>query len=62
MQNDIQLFSLSGAALFVVLMSWLDEGWNWLYHKSAADSRVPHSPFGLWWSQAGNDTGRDGNG
>jgi hypothetical protein len=51
MQNDIQLlFSLSGAALFVVLMSWLDEGVELALYKSAEDSREFRvHPFGFWW-------------
>jgi hypothetical protein len=51
MQNDIQLlFSLSGAALFVVLMSWLDEGVELTLYKSAEDSREFRiHPFGFWW-------------
>jgi len=51
MQTDIQLlFSLSGAALFVVLMSWLDEGVELMLYRSVADSREYRvHPFGLWW-------------
>ncbi len=51
MQTDIQLlFSLSGAALFVVIMSWLDEGVELMLYNSAADSREYRvHPFGLWW-------------
>lgn len=51
MQTDIQLlFSLSGAALFVVVMSWLDEGVELTLYESAADSREFRvHPFGLWW-------------
>jgi hypothetical protein len=51
MQTDIQLlFSLSGAALFVVIMSWLDEGLELMLYNSAADSREYRvHPFGLWW-------------
>jgi hypothetical protein len=40
---------LSGAALFVVLMSWLDEGVELALYKSAEDSREFRiHPFGLW--------------
>jgi len=51
MATDIQLlFSLSGAALFVVIMSWLDEGVELALYESAADSREFRvHPFGLWW-------------
>jgi hypothetical protein len=51
MANDIQLlFVLSGAALFVVMMSWLDEGVELLLYKSAEDSREFRvHPFGFWW-------------
>jgi hypothetical protein len=51
MQTDIQLlFCLSGAALSVVVMSWLDEGVELVLYNSAADSREYRvHPFGLWW-------------
>ena len=51
MAADIQLlFSLSGAALFLVVMSWLDEGVELALYESAADSREFRvHPFGLWW-------------
>jgi hypothetical protein len=51
MQTDIQLlFSLSGAALFVVIMSWLDEGVELMLYHSVADPREYRvHPFGIWW-------------
>jgi hypothetical protein len=51
MQTNIQLlFSLSGAALFVLILSWLDEGVELTLYQSAADSREFRvHPFGLWW-------------
>lgn len=51
MQTNIQLLvSLSGAALFIVIMSWLDEGVELTLYQSAADSREYRvHPFGLWW-------------
>ena len=51
MAADIQLlFTLSGAALFLVVMSWLDEGVELALYESAADSREFRvHPFGLWW-------------
>lgn len=51
MQTDIQLlYVLSGAALFVVVMSWLDEGVELTLYESVADSRgFRVSPFGWWW-------------
>jgi len=55
MENDIQLlFSLSGAALFCVLMSWLDEAVELALYKSAEDSREFRiHPFGFWWCLKG---------
>lgn len=51
MQTDSQLlFCLSGSALFVVIMSWLDEGVELALYESASDSRAFRvEPFGLWW-------------
>lgn len=51
MQNDILLLvCLSGAALVVVLASWLDEGVELLLYQSAEDSREFRiHPFGFWW-------------
>jgi hypothetical protein len=51
MQNDITLlFSLSLAALFVLIMSWLDEGVELVLYESAEDSRSFRiHPFGFWW-------------
>jgi len=51
MQTDIQLlFCLSGSALFIVIISWLDEAAELALYESAADSREfrVHA-FGLWW-------------
>jgi hypothetical protein len=51
MQTDVQLlYCLSGAALFVVLMSWLDECVELALYETADDSRAFRlRPFGLWW-------------
>jgi hypothetical protein len=51
MNSDIQLlFCLSGAALFVVIMSWLDEGVELALYNSADDSKEYRiAPFGFWW-------------
>jgi hypothetical protein len=51
MQTDIQLlFCLSGSALFVVVMSWLDEGVELTLYRSAANSRSYRvHPFGFCW-------------
>jgi len=51
MINDIELlFTLSGSALFVVVMSWLDEGVELALYESAEDSRAFRiHPFGFWW-------------
>jgi ABC-type dipeptide/oligopeptide/nickel transport system permease subunit len=51
MQNDIQLlFSLSGAALFIVLMSWLEEAVELVLYESGEDSQeLRVDPFGFWW-------------
>jgi hypothetical protein len=51
MQNDIELlFVLSGFALLLVIMSWLDEGVELSLYSSAENSRefMVH-PFGFWW-------------
>ena len=51
MQNEVALlYALSGTALFLVLMSWLDEGVELILYESAAASRqVRIHPFGFWW-------------
>jgi Bacterial low temperature requirement A protein (LtrA) len=51
MQTNIQLlFTLSGAALFLVVMSWLDEGVELALYKTASTSRAYRiHPFGMWW-------------
>jgi len=51
MRNEIgMMFSLSGFALLLLLMSWLDEAVELSLYSSADDSRqyMVH-PFGLWW-------------
>jgi hypothetical protein len=51
MRNEIEMmFSLSGFALFLLLMSWLDEAVELSIYESSADSReyMVH-PFGFWW-------------
>ena len=51
MSNEIgMMFSLSGFALFLLLMSWLDEAVEFSLYSSSDDSRqfMVH-PFGLWW-------------
>ena len=50
MNSDIQLlFALSGAALFVVIMSWLDEGVELALYGSSTDSKAFRiAPFGFW--------------
>ena len=51
MQNDIELlFVLSGFALFLVGMGWLDEAVELNLYESGEDSRefMVH-PFGFWW-------------
>ena len=49
--SDIQLvFALAGAATFVVVMSWLDEGVELTLYESVEDSRSYRvHPFGFWW-------------
>ena len=43
------LFALSGLALFLVLISWLDQGVELSLYDSAADSQEYRiQPFGLW--------------
>jgi hypothetical protein len=51
MDSDIQLlFALSGATLFVVMMSWLDEGLELSLYQSVEDARAFRTyPFGFWW-------------
>lgn len=51
MNNDIQLlFALSGATLFVVIMSWMDEGLELTLYQSVEDARAFRTyPFGFWW-------------
>jgi hypothetical protein len=50
MMNDIQLlFALSGSALLVTVLSWLDEGVELAIYDSAEDSRQFRvHPFGFW--------------
>lgn len=54
MQYDsVLLFVLSGSALMVVAMGWLDEGVELMLYESAADSRAFRvHPFGIWWCLA----------
>lgn len=51
MNSDIELLvGLSLSALFVVMMSWLDEGVELALYQSAEDSRAFRiHPFGFWW-------------
>jgi hypothetical protein len=51
MSNETgMMFSLSGFALFLLLMSWLDEAVELSLYSTSDDSRqfMVH-PFGLWW-------------
>jgi hypothetical protein len=49
-ESDLQLmFLLSGLALFLVLISWLDQGVELTLYDSAADSQEYRiQPFGIW--------------
>jgi hypothetical protein len=51
MNSDIQLlFCLSGSALVVVILSWLDEGVELALYSSVDDSHEFRiAPFGFWW-------------
>jgi hypothetical protein len=51
MNSDIQLlFCLSGSALVVVVLSWLDEGVELALYDSGEDSQEFRiAPFGFWW-------------
>lgn len=51
MNSDIQLlFALSGATLFVVMMSWMDEAIELTIYNSAEDARAFRTyTFGFWW-------------
>jgi low temperature requirement protein LtrA len=49
-QTDLELIvAVSAASLFVVLLSWLDEGVELALYESSDDSRLHRvSPFGIW--------------
>lgn len=51
LQSDIALvFALAGSAVFVLLMSWLDEGLELAVYESVEHSRSYRvSPFGFWF-------------
>ncbi|GKY99902.1 hypothetical protein MPSEU_000943800 [Mayamaea pseudoterrestris] len=51
MNSDIQLlFALSGVTLFVVIMSWMDEGLELTLYHSVEDARAFRTyPIGFWW-------------
>lgn len=51
LQSDIALvFALAGSAVFVVVMSWLDEGLELAVYESVEHSRAYRvSPFGFWF-------------
>jgi hypothetical protein len=55
LQSDSALvFCLAGAALFVVLMSWLDEGVELTLYETVEDSRAFRvHPFGFWFCCGG---------
>lgn len=49
-QNEIEmLLVLSGAALFLVLISWLDEGVELSLYKGQDARAFRVHPFGMWW-------------
>jgi hypothetical protein len=52
MQNDVELmWVLSGFAVFLVLLSWLDEGLELALYGENEESSSEYlvSPFGFWW-------------
>jgi hypothetical protein len=55
LQSDSDLvFVLAGAAVFVVLMSWLDEGVELTLYETVEDSRAYRvHPFGFWFCCGG---------
>ncbi|CAJ1957174.1 unnamed protein product [Cylindrotheca closterium] len=50
MQNDVELmWVLTGFALFLVILSWLDEGLVLALQDDGAESEYLVHPFGFWW-------------
>lgn len=50
MQNDVELmWVLTGFAMFLVILSWLDEGLELALHDDESGGAYLVSPFGFWW-------------
>jgi hypothetical protein len=50
MQNDVELmWVLTGFALFLVVLSWLDEGLELALQDDESGNAYLVHPFGFWW-------------